>query len=101
MKSLQIFSKARDTNNASIFGVFDDVGFFQIFIFSNVREKKSGLRKKKVQSLNLLHEFSIRQDQQNQFCSRFFSEISWENVGNRFLIKNMFLELLGSEKLSS
>ena len=72
MKSLQIFSKAWDTYKASIFGVFDDVGFFQIFIFSKFREKKIRVAKKKVQGLNLLHEFSIRQDQKLQFFSRFF-----------------------------
>ena len=39
------------TYKASIFGVFDDVGFFQIFIFSKFREKNPGCEKK-IQSLN-------------------------------------------------
>ena len=67
MKSLQIFNRPHDTYKALISGVFDDVGFFQDSIFWKSREKNPSCEKKKVQGLNLLHEFSIRQDQQNQF----------------------------------
>ena len=52
MKSLQIFSKAWDTYKASIFGVFDDVGFFSNFHFFEISREKNPGCEKKVQGLN-------------------------------------------------
>ena len=67
--------------------------FFKFSFFRNF-EKKIRVAKKKC-----LRFKSDRIKKSGFSC--FFSEISWENVGNRYLTKSRLLELLGSEKYVS